>query len=267
MECDQNLKSTKTTMVQGHDDSRRVESGESSTHLKYEKTATGYKVHSSVKSAEMKRDGKTLEEPFTKAIIGRELVLDLGPNGEIRDVTGYDKLIEDMLAALPAETREAASKIMNADSLKERDKAEWNGRITEFVGKQAKEGETWEGQSEFPMQTGSVKLQSTTRFTKIDESKGKPIVTIEFAFAMDGADAKAVIEKTLKDISSLTKGFDPKVGEADVQGGGERTIDASTMTISHETVTRNIAMPMELPQVGKAVVLRTETREFTNVCN
>jgi hypothetical protein len=266
LECDQRLSSTKTTTVQGHEDSRRVESGESVTHLRYEKVADGYKVRSHVQSAAVKRDGKTLEEPFTKAIIGRELVMDLGPNGELIRVEGYDKLIADMLAALPEDAREAAAKVMTTASLEERDRAEWNGRISEFVGKKAKEGETWDGESEFPMPSGPVKLKSTTRFAKIDESSGKPLVTIDFAFAADGPDVKAVVERTLKDVSSLTKGFEPKIGEATAQGGGQRVIDASTMTISRETVTRNISMPMDVPQVGKAVIVRTETREYTTDC-
>ena len=266
LECVQNLKTSRSSKIQGVDEAKREEVSQSVTNLKYEKVADGYRVTSTIQSAENKRDGKVVEDPFTKVLVGRRLVSDIASNGELKDVHGYDELVRDLLAQVPAEARPTMEKVMTTENLREREKAEWNGRIAEFVGKEAKEGDIWDAESEVPLPTGAVKFTTATRVSKVEEKDGRPMVTINFAYGADGTAAKAMMDRVLKDLAGLAQGLEIATEEPSITGGGVRVVDASTMTIERETVSRVISMPVDIPQVGKKVMIRTETKEYGTKC-
>jgi hypothetical protein len=192
--------------------------------------------------------------------------MDLDSEGKVTDLHGYDAVIKDLLAALPPETRQQMEKVLTVESFRERETADWKGRVADFVGLEVEQGQVIESDTEFPLPSGALKFKTLTRFSKIENRGGRPMVTIHFAYAADGAGAKAMMERVLKDIAGLNNGLEFKVDEPTVQGGGERVIDASTMTIETETIARTIAMPMDVPGHGKAVMVRTESRTYRNTC-
>ncbi|HXC52442.1 MAG TPA: hypothetical protein VN634_16285 [Candidatus Limnocylindrales bacterium] len=269
LECDQYLKTSSVTELKGIGDDvpKREDVSDSVAHAKYEKAPTGYKVKTTIKSVDMTRDGKPAVDPVSKLLAGREFTMDVQSNGKASDVHGYDDFIDAVLASVPAEVRTMVSKSLNADSMANREIMEWNSRVGDFVGKQAEAGDVWEGDSEYPLPTGPVKFKSLTRISKIEDRAGHPIVTLNFTYAADGAATRKMMDDVQKGLKPLTKGIEVKIGEPSIQGTGERVIDASTMSIERESISRTITMPMDVPEKGRATMVRTETHEYKFKCN
>lgn len=266
LECDQHYNSSVIKDV-GDAAPRREDTTESITHLKFEKVAQGYRVTATTKSWQMKRDGKPVDHPMTKLLIGREIVLDVGADGVLKNVHGYDDLLKDMMTTLPPEAQKAMAGVLNAEMMRNREIAEWNGRIAGFVGKNAEEGDVWEGEDEFSLPTGPIKFTSLTQFSRIDVRDGRPMVTINFAYAADGKAAKKMMEHVQQGLSPMGAEIPTTAAEPTIRGGGERVVDASTMNIEREKVKRVISAPLQMPGGSQAVMTRTETKEYAFKCN
>ena len=241
------------------------------SHRKYRKTDGGYQITETTKSVEMTRDGKRISSPMVDAALGSVVVWNIGADGAVASLDGYDQLVKKMLSSAPVESRSVLEKSVTADALRNRDIAEWNGRIAEFVGLEVNEGDLVEGKSEFAIPGGAIEYHSLTRFSKIEVRDGRPIVTINFSYDADGDAVKTMMDRIVKDVASIgdhpPAGLDKvKLTKPTISGGGERIIDASTMVIEREKITRVISMPVTVSEGVSATVIRKETKEYTYNC-
>lgn len=265
LECDQYYKS-RVIKDLGVAAPRRADATESVTHLKFEKVAQGYRVTATTQSGQMTRDGNAVDDPITKVLIGREIVMDIGSDGVLLEVHGYDEFLKDLMATLPPDAQKALAGTLNAEVLRNREIAEWNGRIAAFVGKTVNEGDVWESEDEFTLPTGPVRFTSLTEFSRIDVRAGRPMVTINFAYAADGDAARKMMETVRQGLSGLGAEVPSILSEPTIHGGGERIIDASTMTIEREKLNRVISAPFDMPDGSRAVMTRTEDKEYVFKC-
>lgn len=239
------------------------------THLRFEKTPDGYRLVATMKSAEITHNGQAVEDPTVKLMIGRPIALELGPDATVKDVKGYEKLWEDAQKTLSPDMQKGLASVLDPAALRERAISDWNGKIARFVGKNVTEGETWEGADELSLSTGMLRFTVLTRFSKIEERDGKTMVTVNFAYDEDAAAAAKVMGRVVDGLLQVAPEAPPdpeKVADVEVQGGGERRLDARTMTVESEKTWRVIRAPMELPKRGEVVVVRTENREYTYRC-
>jgi hypothetical protein len=94
---------------------------------------------------------------------------------------------------------------LSADALRQKEIDEWDARIGDFVGKRVEQGDVWEGEGEFASPAGPVKFASLTRFSKVESRGGRPIVTIDLAYAVDGVLVQKAMELVQNGVADLGK--------------------------------------------------------------
>jgi hypothetical protein len=172
-----------------------------------------------------------------------------------------------MKATLPPAAVQSLSSVLSEEALVNKEKADWDGRISSFVGQKAEIGDAWTSTDRYPMPTGgTVEFYSATKLVGSAKAGGKDCVRIRFSYNTDANALKQFVGKLGKDIGQMTgsksAAFKPGAGAATIVGSGERLIDPATMLIYSETLTRTIKMPMEVPGQGKVSTTLVEKKEY-----
>ncbi len=192
---------------------------------------------------------------------------ELDRQGKILSIKGYDTLIEKMKATLPPAAVQSLSSVLSEEALVNKEKAEWDGRISSFVGQKARIGDAWTSTDQYPMPTGgAIQFYSATKLAGQARADGMDCVRIQFSYNTDENALKQFVGKLGKDIGQMTTSksaaFKPGAGAASIVGSGERVIDPATMLIYAETLTRTIKMPMEVPGQGKVPATLVEKKQY-----
>lgn len=263
-ECDQKMKNTVTTVIRSGNETvaNRLDSSDSVTHVRIAKADGGYRITSKATSGEMSRDGKPVTDSITKLLVGQELTMDVGPDGKATEVKGYEPLVKSILDKLEPGARERLSAVFNAQALRDKDIADWNGKVAAYVGKELKEGDVWERKDSIPMSAAPLEYTALTKVAKIETKDGRTLVTLEFAYERDGDAARQLLDKG----TALSRPAG-ELGKPEIHGTATRVVDAATMDFLRETETRVITAPIQVPGKGPSTVERTEKREYTLECS
>jgi hypothetical protein len=243
----------------------RTEVSESKTKIVIKKTPRGYTLVGTPLSGTLIRDGKKVEHPVLAMLSEVVVTYELDRQGQIQSIKGYDTLIEKMKATLPPAAVQSLSSVLSEEALVNKEKADWDGRISSFVGQKAEIGDAWTSTDRYPMPTGgAVEFFSATKLAGQARAGGKDCVRIQFSYNSDANALKKFIGKIGKDISGITKSavMKPGAGAATIVGSGERLIDPATMLIYSGTLTRTIKMPMEVPGQGQVPTTLVEKKEY-----
>jgi hypothetical protein len=265
LECDQHVR-RETIREAGIAGPEQQTIAEGMVHVVARRTESGWELTAIIRSSRMMVNGKEIDDPVTKLMVGKPIVYDLRPDGSLRDIRGYDSLMEDIRKNFPPQVQTIMQRVASPEMLRVREEAEWNGRVGNFLGKTVKAGDVWEGVDDFPLPTGDIRFTSLTAFPKIEERGERTLVTIRFAYAADAAAARPLLERVLKDLTPDGGGPAPRIGEATIRGGGERIVDARTMSMPSERIWRVIHFPVEVRGVGTAMAVRHDRTEYRNVC-
>jgi hypothetical protein len=265
LECDQHIR-RETIREAGIGGPEQTTVAEGVTHVVNRRTEAGYEITAIIRSARMTVNGKQVDDPFTKVMIGKPVVYDVRPDGSLRDIRGYEALMEDVRKSFPEEIQETMLKVFRPEMLHAREEAEWNGRVTSFISKTVKVGDVWEGVEDFPLPSGAIRFTSLTAFPKIEERGERTMVTVRFAYEADPTAARALLTDVLKSVMPVSAGPAPRIGETSLRGGGERIVDARTMNMPSERVWRDIHFPVEVRGVGTAMAVRHDRTEYRNEC-
>lgn len=115
-------------------DTVAVDTSWSTTTHDMEKTPEGYVVHSRTDSMWVKRDGKIINDPIVNLFSTGKFTHLINPDGQVRDIQGYDELFQKLDTILGPETAAGVRKNINPANLRERDMEEWNNRMGRYAG-------------------------------------------------------------------------------------------------------------------------------------
>jgi len=236
---------------------------------RFVRTPAGWRVTSQTLSAEVVRNGTPVTDPVTAALVGRELVYEVGEDGALRAVRGLEDLGEAAARFATPDLRDVLRRMLDPTILAERERTEWQRRIGDLVGRRVRVGEIWEGQAEIGSQSGSMPVVTLTRFSHIAPRDGRILVRLDFAYAGDRETARRRLEET----DRVGAGRKPPVAVRPGQdsrpvviGGGSRVIEASTMTVLSEQLRQVTVASTELAGMGRVRLERTDVREAVFDC-
>lgn len=231
-------------------------------HVKVAKSSSGYLLKATPLRSSMTRNGKKVENPFTRLALNRTFVYKLSPRGELISISGYEAFIKDMKAALPRQAHPLIASVLNPQSILNREKAEWNGRITQFLGRSVKAGDRWVATDKFPLPTGNLVFYSVTSFPAIKIQGKRTLTTIRFTYDTDASAMRKHMQGMVHKLPA-SSGAKIKVGPVALRGKGERVIDARTMFIVSEKIERVISSTVATHGKPDIRQTRNETKEYS----
>jgi len=116
-------------------DTTTVDTSWSATTHSMQKTPDGYVVHSQTDSMRVCRDGQVIDDPIVTLFAGGKFTHLINPDGQVRDIQGYDELFVKLDTILGPETAAGVRKNINPANLKARDMDEWNNRMGRYAGR------------------------------------------------------------------------------------------------------------------------------------
>jgi len=225
----------------------------------------GFEMTATLLSMETKRNGQKLNDPISSMLVNLSIKYLLDHEGQLISISGYDQLIDKINSQLPPQMAQALSSVMNEEAMINKDAAEYDGRIGQFVGKEVKIGDAWQTQSQFPMPTGElINFNRITGFKEKANCGDGSCIKIEYVYDSDPAKLNGFSSQFSNIIDVLSKGeFETNLSELKVSGKGSCLVDPKTMLLYDETMSRVITMFMEIPGEGKVLTTMKEEREYT----
>jgi hypothetical protein len=214
---------------------------------RFKKVAGGYQMIAVLKVVFCNRDGVEYLDPALMALSSVPLTFIIAKSGRATAIKGYDKVVEALRKNMPPEATKALGNTITKEALAAREIEEWDARIGDFVGKTAKVGDVWNGESEYALSSGQkIKHKSTVKFMGWETVAGKRCLRVRYVYWSDASDLGDLVDKKIAEIYKSLEMKSPRPRAADVQfrGAGERLIDPSTMLIYGETGLRVTGMQM-----------------------
>jgi hypothetical protein len=208
---------------------------------RFKKVAGGYQMIAVLKVVFCNRDGVEYLDPALLALSSVPLTFIIDNSGRITSIKGFDKVVAAFKKNWPPEAVAGAGSALSEEALSRRQIEEWNARIGDFVGKTARVGEAWNGESEYALPNGkSIKSHTTIKFVGWRMVAGRRCLRIRYVYSSDASALSGLLDKMIGDIYRSLQTKRPKLAirGAQIQGAGERLMDPATMLIYGETSLR-----------------------------
>jgi hypothetical protein len=228
------------------------------------KKPDGYAATAKLLSNVMTRDGEALHHPVLSAMADLEITYELDREGRLTAVRGFESLKNRIRDKFDPQTAMKLSALFTEEAMVNREEAEWNGRIGNFVGRTVELGDVWTETEEFPLPTGkTTAFHTATKFAEEKKCGGSDCLRIEFFYHSKPSALEKLVGKTLGELMEAAGAEgEAEVSGLEITGSGERLIDPDTMLIYAERIERDVKAQMEVPEHGLVTAVTKETREY-----
>lgn len=232
------------------------------------KTSDGWDIDSQPISRIMYQNGKEVKSPLLALLTEFIITYRLDKDGEIKDVVGYEKVLEAIDSRYPSGVAEGLSSSLDVTTLKQREFSEWGRRIGDFLNKEFSIGDVWEDEKPFILPNGvEMTYKVKTQFKEMVQHKDIKCVLIEQTYDSTGKGMSDLVSDVAESVikeDGNKKGVSLEGSKVttSIKGKVTRIIDPSTMNIYKEEAERTINMEMDIPGAGKIPVKMIETRSY-----
>jgi hypothetical protein len=241
------------------DGKQQADRSESKAKVSIRKTPQGFVVTTVPISMTMSRDGEAVQDPSLEILDDTVVKLLVSPQGKLIRVEGYEEVARRVREAYPPEIATAVGRLLTPETLAARARAEWEGRISDFVGRTVAIGDSWDSAASFTFPSGQ-RLEYFMRTTLSGRAPCPSNTCVEIRFRYD-SDPKATGELSAR-VPDGTDGGSEEVRAklASLTGAGIRVVDPATMIVYTERITRTMKLTMETKEGALPVVTREEQR-------
>ena len=211
------------------------------TDFKYRRTEDGFELRTTALSFERRRDGKVLEDPVAKVLLGLTHVYRIDEDGRLVGVDGFKGLLERARADLPPEVVQAVAPMLDPALLEAAEKAEWRRRYSGFAGATVSIGDIWTGTANLTLPSGErVEHPVRTSFARASGCGGATCIEILTVSASEQAEPGAPV----------------------IRYEERRVLEPETMRVRRETLEQSIEMMLQTPGRPSATARLTLSREY-----
>lgn len=250
-------RTVRNATVEGSTESQSRET-DITTQYTVKKVQAGYDIVARTLSASMKRNGKSVVDPITGALSASEITMSVSDKGEFLRLKDADKLIAELMQAVPADVRPAMQKLLTVETLTARTANDWNARVPRFLNMTGEIGDAWTSTDSAPLLTGGqATFFTVTTLDRFIPCAAAQCVLIKMEY---NTDPKALSESFGEGVGRLLKEAGAKdIGLSDVKiiGSGEFVVDPNTGMLHSEKFERN----MDMTITGKEGPMRTHVVE------
>ncbi len=246
----------------------QIDESFSITKVTYRKTKEGWDVKAQPISSVMKRNGQEVNNPVVSLLSKLSITYKLDQDGFLKDIIGFETLMETVNSQFSPEVAQKLAPMLNKESLKQKEAAEWNGRIGDYLGKEISVGDTWQYEVPFKLPNGvNLNYKVRTHFKKQIPCGTSKCILIEQVYDSAGEGMGDLMNDAAK---SLPEGVEekeqsvPNVRQSgsSIQGRVTRLIDPTTMNIYEEELERTMQMEMDVPGQGRISTKMIEKRSY-----
>jgi hypothetical protein len=256
------IKVSRVTQLEGEDD--QVDELEKVVRVERRKTAGGVTLTERLVSAQASHDGESTDNPILAALREVDIVKEVSEGGAIRNVRGYERVLEVIEAKFPEEVAAELSAAIDADAMADQEKSEWEATVGRFAGRQAQIGDIWNSSETFSLDgQGDGSVLATIRFARFVPCGGRHCVQLDMTFGSGGEAAGREVSNVFEDSAHSKGQWVGQTGSAvtSVSGKGERVVDPSTMDLVSEKIERTIRIEVDVPGEGKLPMVIRERSE------
>jgi hypothetical protein len=228
------------------------------------KKPDGYTATAKLLSIVMTRDGKPFNNPVMSVMADLEVTYEFDKEGRLTAVRGFDVLKSRIQDRFDPQMAMALSAFLTEEAMVNKEEAEWNGRIGNFIGRTVELGDVWTDTEEFPLPMGkTAAFHTATKFAEEKKCGGSNCLRVEFFYHSKPAALEKLVGKTLSELSKAAGAeVEAEVSGMEIAGSGERLIDPDTMLIYAERIERTVKAQMDVPEHGNVAAVTKETREY-----
>src|SRR4028118_101903 len=114
---------------------KRTQVTEAKTRVTMKKTPEGYSVLTTPLSVRVTRDGQEVQDPLLSAMLKWTITYQLGPDGKLQRIQGYDAVVNSLKQSLSPEAAQALSSVLSEEVMASSDKDDWKKRTGNFTGR------------------------------------------------------------------------------------------------------------------------------------
>lgn len=257
-------RTVRNATVEGSTESQSRES-DITTHYTVKKVQGGYDIVARTLAASMKRNGKNAADPVTGALSASEITMSVSDKGEFLRLKDADKLIAQVMQAVPAEVRPAMQKLLTVETLTARTANDWNARVPRFLNMAGEIGDAWTSTDSAPLLTGGqATFFTVTTLDRLTPCGVAQCVLIKMDYNTDPNELSSSFGEGVGKLLKEAGAKDIGLSDVKIIGKGEFVVNPNTAMLHFEKFERNMDMTItgrEGPM--RTHVVETRTSEFT----
>ncbi len=238
-------------------------SGTETVHLA--RNAGGYRMRVEPSDLAMKRNGVMVNNGLMNTLQSLEYAYELDAEGRLQTVTGYETvpdLLNKMAASLPEATRQALQQAFSAEALNARERAEYRGRIEDFLGLEVAVGTVSTALGSYALPSGeTIEFTNAIHFSGTETCGDTTCVAIDHFYNSDPTALPRVVTDLVESFPTPSNGALGETSMA-IEGEAHRLIDPATMLIHRESLRRTILMTIEAPGQDPVTMTLTDQRDY-----
>lgn len=244
-----------------------TDSRERRYHLQVRESATGYANQITVLSQTLSRSGQVVASPVYAAMRNLELVQSLDRSGALVRIAGYERLPSALSSTLPDQLARSLVPMVNADSLRLRDEAEYRRVYGGLTGATFEIGKPVTKARLHPLpHAGQVPLHSVSVLKRVSDGSGQLRLTSR-CHSAPGELAKefeSISEENLLANASDLQAFLPEdLASARVQGSVVTVIDAAALLVAEQQWSFEYVLGLNDFKGSSGTYRIRETRSFS----
>jgi len=148
--------------------------------MAFEECSEGYRVSETAKQMSRTVDGKPIDNPAHKFLVGRTNAFIVLPDGDFLRLEGQERLLDELKAFFPTHAHALLEKQMGGEQPFLQEKERWDRNMKRFVGRMLKDGDVWKETVSLPTASNAAprKTYEVNRVEKIDNFGPTTTVTI-----------------------------------------------------------------------------------------
>ena len=250
------------------DDQQPVtDSQERQSRLRVHESATGYENQFTILSHSMSRNGHVVASPVFAAMRKLELVHTLDESGRLVRIEGYERLPSAMSSSLPDQLAKTLAPMVNADSLRLQDEAEYRRVYGEVTGAAFEIGKPIAGARMHPLPyAGQVPLHSVSVLERSDDGSGRLRLTSRCHSDPEAlaGEFESISEEDLVANAAGLQAFLPEShASASVQGSVVTLIDLDAILVAEQQRNFDYVLDLHEPEGFSKTYQIRETRSYS----
>ncbi len=229
------------------------------------KEGEGFKISAEPQSPVLTRGGKPVKDKVWDVLSATPVTYHLDSAGKLKSIEGYAGVLAAASKVASKEVRKTLEAAMNEKSLVEKETAQWNSRIGDFIGREAAANSVWVTEGVYPLPDGTVaNFFVVTLFDRVLEQDGRKLAKLRFFLTADRDTIQTRVNDMARDVVKGVPQPRPLINPPGfaISGQGERLVDPATMIVYSEKGTREILVSLPGRDKDSAIpVLIQETRQ------
>lgn len=248
------------------DERRQADRLEVTMDVSLRATEDGYTMTQTPASMVSTRDGRPFLEPMQALFQDVVLTWFLAEDGSVDALEGMEGMADRARRLLPPEVARALEPVLDEESLRAKEIAEWDGRVTDFVGALVVVGDTLSFEQPFTLPNGQT-LTYLTRLivTGWRDTPIGPRLQLDTVYDSDARSFDTFVSG-MADRVLTAAGADSLLTEVTgsrISGTSRRLVDPATLLTQEEVATRRMSFTMSMPGKPDLPVTMIEERRAT----